>query len=68
MDTHELPGMQKLAAMDDAPSPEMQAEAPPPREPASDPLLALDFTVHASMHYHAKRRAWFIACTGSRWR
>jgi hypothetical protein len=62
MDTHELPTPDGSDAMNEAPPPEMratQAAAGLQREPILEPLVALDFTVHASMRYHAKRRAWF---------
>jgi hypothetical protein len=60
MDTHELPTLHGPdAAMNGALPPEMPADRPAPHDQGLDPLVALDFTVHVSMHYHAKRRAWF---------
>ena len=49
MDTHEAP--QPPAAGLAAPA--------APREQLLEPLTALDFAMHVSMRYHAKRRAWF---------
>lgn len=60
MDTYELPVMHGPdAAADGALPPEPPAPEPESRDQVFDPVVALDFTVHVSMRYHAKRRAWF---------
>lgn len=59
MDTHELtlPGPDR--EVNGARPLEPPAAKPVPRDQLLKPLVALDFTVHVSMRYHAKRRAWF---------